>query len=161
MEIQEVKWTFKYWVGLVSYSRLILFSRYKILITIELPYMFIHIYYIHTLLCLFCQTVRKAVFPLHSYVIHRTKTATRQLRSSPLPIFSFPFHHFLTSVSHSSGKTADRCGRRWSRWQGWQQKLFRKKMKIRRCEEKDESSTHSGTHFALVLLYLQAWQLVT
>ncbi len=59
---------------------------------------------------------------------------------SPFP--SLP-HSLRLPVSHSSGKTADRCGRRRGRWQGWQERLLGEEMKIRRCEEKDASSTNT------------------
>lgn len=54
----------------------------------------------HTCFHLLCQAVRKSVFPLHSYAIHSTQTATTQLQSAPLPFFYLsPFgllhHSFL------------------------------------------------------------------
>lgn len=99
------------------------------------------------------KTVRKAAFPLHSYAIHSTQSAASQLQSALFPIFSLPFHlslapsHCVCLSPRSSGKTADRCGRRRDRWRGWQEETFGGGNENQKMWRKRMNPAHKHTHF--------------
>lgn len=113
----------------------------------------------YTCFHLLCQAVRKSVFPLHSYAIHSTQTATTQLQSAPLPFFSLSVWTTSSLLSLSptplerqqtdvAGDEADGKDDR--------RKFLEKEMKTRRCEQQDESVSQTQLHtvFAFLLLYL-------
>lgn len=68
---------------------------------------------------------------------------------SSLTLFTIPSLLSPCAV-HFSGRAADRCGRRWGRWWGWQQKLFRGKWKPEDVKEKmNPAHTRGFMHSSL------------